>query len=307
MTERKIKKLERHVTLAHQLQRWREGNLPNWLKTEARLIRAARMTPQQYILANKDRIAILEGKLVYQKKKADALKTRYAFCRKPTMRAIQPRVETAGPEPRCTEAYFKEALTGEEGPRIPSPVFNSFITKMRMHRETVQLEQQLEPVNIRTEVTAALRGAAPWKAAGEDAIPTVLYKILKSARRFLTEFITNILQGEQTLSLRDARARVVLIYKAGDPKKPENYRPISVLNSDYKLLTAVIASLVRKELPHWAIPREQLAREGVWGTTHGGLLDKLYAQEARVSRRPNWSAWYDFRKAYCKRGGFVYD
>ena len=36
------------------------------------------------------------------------------------------------------------------------------------------------------------------------------------------------------------RARVVLIYKKGDTSKWENYRPISLLNTIYKLYAAIV-------------------------------------------------------------------
>ena len=36
------------------------------------------------------------------------------------------------------------------------------------------------------------------------------------------------------------RARVVSIYKKGDTSKMENYRPISLLNSIYKIYAAII-------------------------------------------------------------------
>ena len=35
-------------------------------------------------------------------------------------------------------------------------------------------------------------------------------------------------------------ARVVSLYKKGDPEKQENYRPISLLNSFYKIVAAAI-------------------------------------------------------------------
>ena len=35
-------------------------------------------------------------------------------------------------------------------------------------------------------------------------------------------------------------AKVASLYKKGDPNKQENYRPISLLNSFYKLIAAVI-------------------------------------------------------------------
>lgn len=94
------------------------------------------------------------------------------------------------------------------------------------------------------------------------------------------------------------RASVILLHKKGDEKDPENYRPISLLNTDYKITTAVIASYLKEYLPDWAIPNEQLSRENVWGTIHGLMLDKSITQIARLNRAESFSSWFDFKKAY---------
>ena len=44
------------------------------------------------------------------------------------------------------------------------------------------------------------------------------------------------------------RARIVLIYKKGDTSKLENYRPIALLNSMYKLFAAILQKRLAKKL-----------------------------------------------------------
>ena len=39
---------------------------------------------------------------------------------------------------------------------------------------------------------------------------------------------------------------IVLIYKKKDPKEIRNYRPITLLNSDYKILTTILAERPKK-------------------------------------------------------------
>ena len=40
-----------------------------------------------------------------------------------------------------------------------------------------------------------------------------------------------------------------LLYKKGDPENMENWRPISLLNIDYKILARVLAQRLQKVLP----------------------------------------------------------
>ena len=63
----------------------------------------------------------------------------------------------------------------------------------------------------------------------------------------------------------EVRARVTLLFKEGDTSDPINYRPIAVLNTEYKLLTAVLADIIQESIPEWMIPRAQLVRKGVRG------------------------------------------
>ena len=96
-----------------------------------------------------------------------------------------------------------------------------------------------------------------------------------------------MLRGEEKIHDDDVRARIVFIHTTGDPDDPANYRPIAVLNTEYKIMTATLAAIVRENLSEWMILKQQLARQDVWGTVHGLLWDKACTQSARSK---NYSA-----------------
>lgn len=90
-----------------------------------------------------------------------------------------------------------------------------------------------------------------------------VYKALPAAREYMARHITRSLRGEARIGEEDVRAKVILIHKSGRAEDPANYRPISLLNVDYKILTATISSIILEGLAEWMIPKEQLARKGV--------------------------------------------
>lgn len=137
---------------------------------------------------------------------------------------------------------------------------------------------------------------------GEDGVPTGAYKLLPSAKAELVRFVMETLSGKRQLSELDARGKVILLFKDGDRADPASYRPIALLNTDYKILTGVITKMIEAKIPSWAIPKEQMARRNVCGTMHGMLVDKAHTETARKNIRGrgrvyNYSGWYDFKKS----------
>jgi len=96
------------------------------------------------------------------------------------------------------------------------------------------------------------------------------------------------------------RGRTVLIPKEGCQGRPEQYRPITCLNTSYKLLTAVLTEVLYEHVQLYDIlPKEQYAvRRGRRGCLDALLVDSMVAREARLRRRSLSVAWIDYQKAY---------
>ena len=78
------------------------------------------------------------------------------------------------------------------------------------------------------------------KAPGPDDIPTEIVKELDADNK---EYILELMVkwwNEEYIEEEELQARVVLIYKKGDTNKFENYRPISLLNTLYKIFAALL-------------------------------------------------------------------
>ena len=72
-----------------------------------------------------------------------------------------------------------------------------------------------------------------------------------------------------------AYAEVVSIYKKGNPELPENYRPMSLLNSSYKILTKILQTRI-------ADTTDQLISDTQFGSRRG----KKYLRTAVLRETP---------------------
>ena len=91
------------------------------------------------------------------------------------------------------------------------------------------------------------------KSPGDDGIIAEFYsKYWYLIKTELTEVIKCILE-RNNLAPSQNRAILTLLYKKGEREDISNWRPISLLNADYKIITKVLAlakqsSLIKKVL-----------------------------------------------------------
>ena len=102
-----------------------------------------------------------------------------------------------------------------------------------------------------TELRSAIRKLKRRKTAGPDEVPMELYKELDDDNLERVREVLNGWWNEEWIEDEALRARVVLIFKKGDSSDMNNYRPISLLNSLYKIFTVIIQRrLAEKMEPH---------------------------------------------------------
>ena len=94
------------------------------------------------------------------------------------------------------------------------------------------------------------------KSPGSDGLPVEFYKqfwhLLKD---HMTSVFNEALDNEK-LSDSQRQGILTLLHKKGDPQLLKNYRPIGLLNTDYKILMHILANRMHKVL-HTIISEDQ--------------------------------------------------
>lgn len=120
--------------------------------------------------------------------------------------------------------------------------------KSKVNKEDREMcESNITEMEIETAIDQLRNGKSP----GIDGLPNEFYKVFKNILcPILHEIYINVLKkGELTQSMK--KGVVKIIYKKkGDKGDLKNYRPLSMLNTDYKILTKVLANRLKKVVPN---------------------------------------------------------
>ena len=140
-----------------------------------------------------------------------------------------------------------------------------------------------------------------WKAPGRDGICGFWWKNFHQASELLRQILWAVLEEDSdNIPTWFVKGRTVLIPKPGCQGRPEQYRPITCLNTAYKLLTAVMTEILYDHSTEWDIlpPEQRAVRRGRRGCLDALMVDSMVAQAAVKRNRDLSVAWIDYQKAY---------
>lgn len=100
------------------------------------------------------------------------------------------------------------------------------------------------------EIKAAIKSLSNGKTPGNDGFTVEFFKCFQDVLMpFLTTLFNDII-SKQSMPPTMRQASLSLIPKPGkDHQKMGNYRPLSILNNDYKLFAKILAKRIEKVIP----------------------------------------------------------
>ena len=99
------------------------------------------------------------------------------------------------------------------------------------------------------ECKCAIKEMNKNKSPGHDGLTAEFYHFFWSKISKLLIYSLNEGYFKGQLSHTQKHSVLSLLYKKGDPEDIENWRPISLLNTDYKMVAKVLAKRLQKALP----------------------------------------------------------
>ena len=133
--------------------------------------------------------------------------------------------------------YFSK-LYQSEGP-INENEMEAFFQDISLPTLKEEERESLEAPVTEREILAALKAFPTGKAPGNDGFTIELYKCLQNNLSPLTLLFNDILTNH-SMPLTMPQATISLLLKPGnDHSQMTNFRPISMLNNDYKMFAKI--------------------------------------------------------------------
>ncbi|XP_053546947.1 uncharacterized protein LOC128638839 [Bombina bombina] len=146
---------------------------------------------------------------------------------------------------KCFERYYTQLYTKQTS--APKDILSRFWKSVTLPQlDTDKLDGLNSPIT-QDELSLTIQGLPSGKAPGPDGLPSEFYKALQPQVVTTLTKLYNAYLLTGALPSRDfTAAHITLIPKPGkDHSLPESYRPISLLNADYKLFTKILANRLR--------------------------------------------------------------
>jgi len=147
------------------------------------------------------------------------------------------------------------------------------------------------------ELQVLLKRLKSGKACGPDELPMEFFKWLDEDNQTRLLALINHWWNNACFPQEKLRAFVASIYKKGDPKKQENYRPISLLNSFYKIYAALVQARLAQTIDR-ALQETQYGFRKSRSTVIPLACVRRLCERAEASQDEMFMVFLDWEKAF---------
>lgn len=175
-----------------------------------------------------------------------------------------------------------------------------------LYTETAQLYQskvsnytddEVPPPFLEREIQHAIESLRLSKSPGEDGITNEILKAIVEPLTPLLTYLFNEIISQKIIPQQWETAVIRLLYKKGDPKEIGNYRPISLLQTIYKLFTQLILKRISQTLD-FNQPREQAGFRAKFSTTDHMFTLTQIVEKFSEFKKTIYIAFVDYAKAF---------
>ena len=127
---------------------------------------------------------------------------------------------------------------------------DEILRKTKTPRLSANMKDACDENLTELEITVALKNTKNGRSPGSDGLSPEFYK--KFWGQLAKDFtdMTNTVLNRKLLTPTQRQAVLICIYKNGDRNDISNWRPISLLNTDYKLITKTLTNRIKPTLQH---------------------------------------------------------
>lgn len=154
-------------------------------------------------------------------------------------------------------------------------------------------------INV-TLIKQVLANAHNWKSPGSDNVHNFWYKKLTSLHSLFAKYIGDFIKNPENVPLFLTEGKTYLLPKGKRSPDPSKYRPITCLQTFYKILTSCITVLLNAHIENENIMTEEQkgCRKGAKGCKEQLIIDSVILNHAMKKNRKLSCCYIDYQKAF---------
>lgn len=187
--------------------------------------------------------------------------------------------------------YKSECCAGEEE-------MEHFFKDIQLPCLSTHEKDSLDTPILENEIKFAIKSLSTGKCCGDDGYSSEFFKCFHGTLTPLLKLLFNDIVSNQSMPLTMRQATISLIPKPGkDHLQMGNFRPLSILNNDYKIFAKVLAIRIEKVIPSLIHVDQTGFIKGRYASNNmRRLFQVMY--EAETSRCPAIAVSLDAEKAF---------